>query len=174
MNKTSNLDQWTNFAFYATLQLMVAQFIIFFHTAFCFVYVAFFLLLPRRGGVLPLHLLVSFAVGILVDMFYNSPGIHALASVLMVYSRALLLQLMLPASGYEATTQPTLSRLGWRRFSIFSLVLIGIHHTALFLSDAGGTVILFFLAMRKAVFSTLLTYAVIMVIQGVTLLVSKK
>lgn len=174
MNKTSNLEQLTNFALYVTLQLTVAQFIIFFHTAFCFVYVAFFLLLPRREGILPLLLLVSFAVGTLVDMFYNSPGIHALASVLMVYSRALLLQLMLPASGYEATTQPTLSRLGWRRFSIFSLILLSIHHTALFLSDTGGTMMLFFLAMRKAVFSTMLTYAVVMVIQGVPLLVSKK
>ena len=174
MNKTSNLEQLTNFAFYAILQLTVAQFIVFFHTAYCFVYVAFFLLLPRREGALPLFLLVSFAVGILVDMSYNSSGIHALASVLMVYSRALLLQLMLPASGYEATTQPTLSRLGWRRFSIFSLILIGIHHTALFLSDSGGTMMLFFLAMRKAIFSTLLTYAVVMIIQGVTLVVSKK
>jgi hypothetical protein len=174
MNKTSNLGQLINFAFYVTLQLTVAQFIVFFHTAFCFVYVAFLLLLPRREGVLPLLLLVSFAVGILVDVFYNSSGIHALASVLMVYSRALLLQLMLPASGYEATTQPTLSRLGWRRFSIFALILIGIHHTALFLSDAGSTMVLFFLAMRKAVFSTLLTYAVVMIMQGLTLLVSKK
>jgi hypothetical protein len=174
MSKTSKLGQLTNFAFYATLQLTVAQFIVFFHTAFCFVYVTFLLLLPRREGGLPLLLLVSFAVGILADMFYNSAGIHALASVLMVYSRALLLQLMLPASGYEATTQPTLGSLGWQRFSIFSLILIGIHHTALFLSDAGSSMLLVFVAMRKAVFSTLLTYAVVMVTQGIILLVGKK
>jgi hypothetical protein len=69
MNKTSNLEQLTNFAFYVTLQLTVAQFIVFFHTAYFFVHVAVFLLLPRREGVLPLLLSVSFAVGILVDMF---------------------------------------------------------------------------------------------------------
>jgi hypothetical protein len=112
-------------------------------------------------------------VGLLIDSFYNSAGVHALASVLMVYSRAFLLKLMLPASGYEATTQPTLSNLGWKRFSVFALILIGIHHTALFLSDAGSTM-LFFVAMRKAVFSTLLTYAIVLVTQSVTLLVSKK
>jgi hypothetical protein len=60
MNKTSNLEQLTNFAFYV---------IVFFHTAYFFVHVAVFLLLPRREGVLPLLLSVSFAVGILVDMF---------------------------------------------------------------------------------------------------------
>jgi len=173
MSKASNLGQLTNFAFYITLQLAFAQFMVFSHTSFCFVYVAFLLLLPRREEGLPLLLLVSFLVGLLVDMFHNSGGAHALASVLMVYSRALLLKLMLPASGYEATTQPTLSNLGWKRFSIFSLILIGIHHTALFLSDAGSTM-LFFVAMRKAAFSTLLTYAMIAVTQSVTLLVSKR
>jgi hypothetical protein len=173
MNKTSKLGQLTNFVFYTTLQLAFARFIVFFHTAFCFVYVTFLLLLPRREGGLPLLLLVSFAVGLLVDMFYNSAGIHAFSSVLMVYSRALLLQLMLPASDYEAAAQPTLSNLGWRRFSIFSLVLIGIHHTALFFLDA-GTHMLFFVVMRKVVFSTLLTYAAVMVTQSVILLVRKR
>ena len=173
MSKVSKLGQLTNFVFYITLQLAVAQFIVLFNTAFCFAYVIFLLLLPRQDKGLPLLLLISFAVGLLIDMFYNSAGIHALASVLMVYSRALLLKLMLPASGYEATTQPTLSNLGWKRFSVFALLLIGIHHTALFLSDAGSTM-LFFVAMRKAVFSTLLTYAIVLVTQSVTLLVSKK
>jgi hypothetical protein len=173
MSKASKLGQLTNFAFYITLQLAVAQFIVLFHTAFCFVYVAFLLLLPRRENGLSLLLLVSFLVGLLVDIFYNSAGVHALASVLMVYSRALLLKLMLPASGYEANTQPTLSNLGWKRFSIFALILIGIHHTALFLSDAGSTM-LFFVAMRKAAFSTLLTYAIVSITQSVALLVSRR
>jgi hypothetical protein len=173
MSKVSKLGQLINFVFYIMLQLTVVQSTIFFHNAFCFAYVTFLLLLPRREKGLPLLLLISFAVGLLVDMFYNSAGIHALASVLMVYGRALLLKLMLPASGYEATTQPTLGNLGWKRFSVFSLILIGIHHTALFLSDAGSTM-LFLVAMRKVFFSTLLTYAVVLVTQSITLLVSKR
>jgi hypothetical protein len=55
MNKTSKLGQLTNFVFYTTLQLAFARFIVFFHTAFCFVYVTFLLLLPRREGGLPLQ-----------------------------------------------------------------------------------------------------------------------
>lgn len=131
MSKVRKLGRLANFVLYVTLQLTVVQFIVLCHTASCFVYVTFLLLLPRREEGQPLLLLVSFAVGILVDMFYNSAGIHALVSVLMAYGRALLLQLMLPASGYEATTQSTLGNLGWKRFSTFSFVLIGIHHTTL-------------------------------------------
>jgi hypothetical protein len=173
MNKTSKLGQLTNFVFYTTLQLTVARFMVVFHTAFCFVYVTFLLLLPRREEGLPLLLLISFAVGLLVDMFYHSAGTHAFSSVLMVYSRALLLQLMLPASGYEAAAQPTLSNLGWKRFSIFSLILIGIHHTALFFLDA-GTTLLFFVVMRKVVLSTLLTYVAVLFTQSMILFVRKR
>jgi hypothetical protein len=122
---------------------------------------------------LPLILLISFAVGLLVDIFYGSAGAHAFSSVLVVYSRAFLLKLMLPVSGYEAAAQPTLSNLGWKRFSIFSLILIGIHHAALFFLDA-GTTMLFFVVMRKVVFSTLLTYATVLLTESIILLARKR
>jgi|694.fasta_scaffold28450_7 hypothetical protein len=175
MSKVSKLGQLANFVLYITLQLVVTRFIVLFHTAFCFTYVAFLLLLPRRqeGEGLPLLLLISFAVGLLIDMFYNSMGTHAFASVLMVYSRAFLLKLMLPAGSYEVATQPTLSNLGWKRFSVFSLILIGIHHIALFFLDA-GSIMLFFLVTHKVVFSTLLTYAVVLFIQSIVLLIRKR
>jgi hypothetical protein len=173
MSKVSKLGQLANFVLYITLQLVVARFIVLFHTAFCFTYVAFLLLLPRRQEGFPLLLLISFAVGLLVDMFYNSMGTHAFASVLMVYSRMFLLKLMLPAGSYEVATQPTLSNLGWKRFSISSLILIGIHHTALFCLDAGN-IMLFFLVMRKTVFSTLLTYVSVFFTQSIVLLIRKR
>jgi hypothetical protein len=173
MTKVSKLGQLANFVLYITLQLGFARFIVFFHTAFCFVYVAFLLLLPRRKEGLSLLLLISFATGLLIDAFYNSMGTHAFASVLMVYSRAFLLKLMLPAGSYEVAMQLTLSNLGWKRFSIFSLILIGVHHAALFLLDA-GSIILFFLAMRKVVFSTLLTYVVVFFTQSIVRIVHKR
>jgi len=106
-------------------------------------------------------------------MVYNSMGIHAFASVLMVYSRSLLLKLMLSTSGYEAGIQPTLDNLGWKRFSLFSLSLTGVHHAALFLLDAGNS-LLFFVAMRKLLSSSLLTYASVLITQIPSLLLSKR
>ena len=173
MNKVSKLAQVANFVFYLTLQVAVARCIVLFHTASCFVYVAFLLLLPRRQESLTTLLFLSFAVGLLIDMFYNSMGIHALASVLMVYSRARWLKLMLPTSGYEAATQPTLDHLGWKRFSLFALPLIGMHHAALFLLEAGNS-LLFWVAMHKLLLSALLTYFAVLITQLPTLLLSKR
>ena len=174
MNKVvSKLSQATNLVLYITLQVAVARYMVFFHTAFCFVYVAFLLLLPRRQESLVTLLCISFGMGLLVDMFYNSMGLHAFAAVLMVYSRSLLLPLMLPTNGYEATARPTLSHLGWKRFTLFALPLISIHHAALFLLDAGNP-LLFFVAMRKLLFSVLLTYGAVLITQIPTLLLSKR
>ncbi|MEM9416733.1 MAG: hypothetical protein AAF963_00055 [Bacteroidota bacterium] len=173
MNKVSKIGQLANLVLYLTLQMAVARYMVLFHTAFCFVYVAFLLLLPRRQENLATLLFISFAVGLLVDMFYNSLGLHAFAAVLMVYSRSNLLPLILPTNSYEAAARPTLNRLGLRKFALFALPLIGIHHAALFLLDAGNAS-LSFVAMRKLLFSTLWTYGAVLATQIPSLLLSKR
>ena len=173
MNRVSKLEQLTNFVVYITLQLTLARYIILGKTAFCFIYVAFILLLPRRQANLPVLLCVGFAVGLLIDLFYNSLGVHAFASILLLYSRALLLDRILPISDYEVVSQPTLRSMGWRRFALFTLLLIGIHHTAVFVLDADTTV-LFTVCIRKIGFSTLLTYAAVLFTQGLILVIKKR
>lgn len=172
MSKVSKLGLLADFLFYTTLQLCTGQFAFFDRHALCFIYVTFLLLLPRQQLGLPLILLISFAVGLLVDMFYSSMGVHAFASVLMVYSRVILLQVMLPASSYEVAIRPNLGTLGWRRFSLFALILIGIHHIALFFLEAGNFMP-FFIVMRKAILSTLLTFAAVLATQGILSLVKR-
>ncbi|MHA7877683.1 MAG: hypothetical protein ACX93T_02020 [Bacteroidota bacterium] len=172
INNVNKLRQLVNFVCYLTLQLFVAQYIVVDSTATCFVYVTFLLLLPRQPASLSLMLLIGFLVGLFVDLFYSSMGAHAFASVLMIYSRAILLLRFLPASSYEVALRPTLGNLGWRRFSIFSLILISIHHVALFFLTFGSP-ILFFAIMRKAALSTLLTYVAVLSTQGIAFLVKR-
>ena len=117
-----------------------------------------------------LLLLISFVIGLFVDTFYNSMGTHAFASVLMVYSRGLLLRFILPASTHDTAV---LSSLGWKRYALFALILISIHHTALFFLDA-GSITPFFVIMRKVLYSTLLTYTVVLTTQSITLLSKKR
>lgn len=173
MNKVSKLGQTANLILYLTLQFAVARFIVLFHTGSCFVYVAFLLLLPQRQEALPLLLLLSFVIGLFVDMFYNSLGLHASAAVLMVYTRSFLLKRTFSVSGYEVASRPTLAQLGWRQFSLLTIPLIMIHHAALFLPDVGSTT-LFLVVIRKLFFSTLLTYVAVLITQVPTLLFSKR
>ncbi|WP_296313427.1 rod shape-determining protein MreD [Winogradskyella sp. UBA3174] len=56
-----------------------------------YVYIVFILLFPIRDTRLTL-LLVSFLLGMLVDMFSDSGGVHAAASVALAYSRPVILK----------------------------------------------------------------------------------
>lgn len=172
MNKDNKLGQVANFLLYLILQATVARFIAF-SQAGCFVYVGFFLILPGRQKNLTTLLCISFIFGLLIDMIYHSIGLHAFASVLMVYSRSFLLNLFLPLNSQKASTQLTLAQLGGRQFTIFALPLILIHHAAWFFLDASD-ISLFFAIIRKLFVSVLLTYVAVVITQIITSLFNKQ
>jgi hypothetical protein len=86
-------------------------------------YPLFILLLPlRTPQVLVLGL--SFALGLSVDIFYNSPGVHAGASVFTGFLRGIVLSQMEPRGGYTVNFSPTKLRMGFRWFATYSAILV--------------------------------------------------
>jgi rod shape-determining protein MreD len=128
-----------------------------------FVYVLFIIVLPFKTPNW-LMLILSFLLGITLDMFYDTGGIHAAACVLMGYSRASVLKLFSPREGYESGTEPTIKYLGFPWFISYSSILIFIHHFALFfleifrLNEIGFTLI-------KILCSTISTLLLVILIQ---------
>jgi rod shape-determining protein MreD len=57
-----------------------------------YIYIVFIFLFPIRDSRIVL-LLISFLLGILVDMFSDSGGVHAAAAVTLAYARPLLLKM---------------------------------------------------------------------------------
>ena len=100
-----------------------------------FIYVLFIIVLPFET---PKWLLLfsAFVLGITVDMFYNTAGMHAAAAVLMAYIRPAVLKLFSPRDGYEFGTQPTIQYLGVPWFLSYSGILILFHHLVLFYIEA--------------------------------------
>lgn len=96
-----------------------------------FVYVLFILLLPFETPKW-LLLVVSFFLGITIDMFYDTSGMHAAACVLMAYVRPGILKLFSPRDGYEFGTQPSIQYLGIPWFLSYAGILVVIHHLVLF------------------------------------------
>lgn len=96
-----------------------------------FLYVLFIITLPFETPKW-LLLVVSFVLGITIDMFYNTPGMHSAACVLMAYVRPGILKLFSPRDGYEFGTQPTIQYLGIPWFLSYAGILIVIHHLILF------------------------------------------
>lgn len=96
-----------------------------------YVYVLFILLLPVE---IPawLMLLLSFSTGIIIDYFSGSPGIHSSATLLAGFVRPYVLRIISPRDGYESVTSPSMLIYGFRWFLTYTLVIILVHHTALF------------------------------------------
>ncbi|HRP90331.1 MAG TPA: hypothetical protein PKX92_09835 [Edaphocola sp.] len=102
-----------------------------FPTFIPYIYPLFLLLLPIETPVW--FMLVSgFILGLTVDVFMNTPGLNAAASLLMAYCRLPLLKFILPKKLYEyRNAAPSVATMNWTPFLIYAALLLFIHHIAL-------------------------------------------
>lgn len=97
-----------------------------------YIYPLFILLLPFETPVW-LLLFIGFATGLTVDMFMNTVGMHACATVLIAYLRTNVLSALLPKHLSEYPNQsPGVKNMGWMPFLVYSSFLILIHHAVFF------------------------------------------
>jgi hypothetical protein len=96
-----------------------------------YLYIYFILLLPFEtpGWLL---LISSFVLGFSIDTFLGTLGIHTASSVLMAFSRPLVIKAIPSRKDFEPGMKPSISDLGFLWFFSYSLILILIHHLALF------------------------------------------
>jgi hypothetical protein len=144
-------------------QVMLFRQLVLFNTAFCFVYVAFILLLPIETNPMVL-MLTGFLLGFGIDIFYDSLGLHALSLVFVAYLRNYWLGTITPQGGYDAGQGPTLAVNGVQWFMVYSIPLLFIHHAVLFFAEAGGFGIFWF-TMSKVMTSLMFTMTVILLFQ---------
>lgn len=94
-------------------------------------YILFLLLLPFETPKWSLPL-IGFLLGLSVDLFTQTPGIHASACVAMAFARPYILRFISPREGYGPGSYPTLYYYGLEWFLKYSVILICIHHFFLF------------------------------------------
>jgi len=90
-----------------------------------FIYPLFILLLPLKTPHWAL-LLLGFLMGLCVDMFYDSLGLHAAAGVLIAYARKFVSQILEPRGGYEINDSPNKTDMGFSWFLQYSGILMGV------------------------------------------------
>jgi hypothetical protein len=151
------------FVLYLLAQVMFFKQLVLFNTAFCFLYVAFILLLPIETNTMVL-MLAAFILGIGVDVFYDSLGLHAFSLVLVAYLRNYWLGTITPQGGYDAGEGPTLAVNGLQWFMVYALPLVFVHHFVLFFTEAGGFGIFWF-TMLKVITSLAFTMGVMLFLQ---------
>ena len=94
-------------------------------------YIYFILLLPFKT---PQWLLLvsSFLLGFAVDVFSNTPGINAAASVMMAFARPFVIATISSGTEYEIGERPSLKNQDMKWFIYYCVILILVHHFTLF------------------------------------------
>ena len=98
-----------------------------------YIYPLFILLLPYETPVW-LLLFLGMAMGLTIDTFMNTAGMHAAATVLMAYLRTNVLLALLPKHLSEYGTQsPNVRNMSWAPFLTYAAFLFVIHHSVYFM-----------------------------------------
>lgn len=128
-----------------------------------YIYILFILLMPFETPRW-LILVTAFMLGLSVDLFSNTPGMHAAASVLMAFFRPWILSIFAPRDGYEPDTFPRVFFYGFNWFLRYSLVMVFLHHLAFFYIEAFHFQE-FLSTLLRVILSTALTTATIILSQ---------
>jgi hypothetical protein len=95
----------------------------------------FILLLPAEIPA-ALTLFLSFGIGIVIDFYSGSLGMHAFASTFAGFVRPFVLRFISPRDGYNPGAQLSIINYGFRWFLIYAAIIVLFHHTALFFIEA--------------------------------------
>jgi hypothetical protein len=161
MNRTGIFNV-VYFFLYVIAQVLLFKRLVLFNTSFCFLYVAFILLLPVETNNLVLMVL-AFFLGFTIDIFYDSLGIHALALVTVAYLRNYWLNTITPQGGYDNNSNPAVTN-GVQWFLVYIVPMVFVHLALLFFIEAGGFG-MFWFTMLKIMASLVFTVGVMLMLQ---------
>jgi hypothetical protein len=126
-------------------------------------YVLVVIMLPFETNKI-LVLFTSFVLGVCIDYFYDSSGLHAFACTLMGFSRYYVLKYISPRDGYDAGVKPTVEDMGLAWFLSYAGILIFVHHLFLFYLEV-FRFSEFFTTLFRVILSSIGTFAMVYLIQ---------
>jgi rod shape-determining protein MreD len=97
-----------------------------------YVYILIILVLPVNLNKI-IVLLISFGIGLCIDTFSYTYGVHTSAMVFIGFVRPYLLKSMVTEEIIEQNIEPHITTLGFRRFLIYLFIMVFLHHSFLFL-----------------------------------------
>ena len=155
--------QLFRFVLYAAVQVLLIRHLVLFDLGWCFLYLGFLLFLPLRTPIV-VQLLLSFAMGLTMDIFHDTGGLHAAAAVLLGFLRPWVLRILTPRDGYDSADTVNVHQMGWQWFTVYLLLLVVLHHVAFFVLELGsfrhfGT------TLGKILVSALFTSLALLIIQ---------
>lgn len=126
-------------------------------------YIIFILTLPFKTPNW-LVLVLGFLLGIAIDSFTSTLGMHTSATVFVAFCRYYLLKILSPRGGYEFNTKPNVQDMGVAWYLFYAILLIFLHHLFLFYVES-FKMTQFFYTLGRALASTLFTLVLVMIVQ---------
>jgi len=128
-----------------------------------YIYVLFLLSLPFETPKWGL-LVLGFLLGLTIDLFSHTVGMHTSACVFMAFMRPMVLGTLEPRDGYEPDTYPSVRDYGLNWYFKYSSILILAHHLFLFYIEM-FKLDNFFHTLSRALLSGLLSLIFILIIK---------
>ena len=130
-----------------------------------YLYILFILLLPFET---PKWLLIilAFLQGLTIDLFVQTPGMHAAACVFMAYLRPFILSTISSKKDYEPGISASIQDLGFAWFISYAGILTLAHHFVLFSVEVFHFSE-FLITLQRIVYSTIVTLFLIIISQYV-------
>lgn len=164
MLKSNYIKYIAMFILLVLLQVLVFNNISFLGYATPFLYIYFIIKMPIDGS-RSLITLLGFALGFVIDIFCNTPGVNAAATTFAAFVNKNIQGLFFMRSDYS-DQEPGWGLLG-NAFIKYTLLLVFIHHFVLILVEAFS----FFnieLILLRILSSTILTFLIILALEGFT------
>lgn len=84
----------------------------------------------------PLYsMLLAGVLGFVIDIFYDTYGMHASAAVFMAFVRFYFIPLILPRDGFDENSSATIKNLGWPKYLLYLLVMAFLYHLWFFMVE---------------------------------------
>lgn len=127
------IQQISRFLVLVIVQIFVLNNIQFLGFVNPYLYILFLLLLPVK---FPrwLSLLLGFALGLIIDSFLNTPGVHTSASVLVAFIRLPILRLFTTIEE-GANPTPSIKQFGVLGFTQYVTWLVLLHHATVYMIE---------------------------------------
>lgn len=125
------------------------------------IYILFILLLPTDINK-SILLLLAFAAGYTIDIFANTPGLNASATLMMSFVMPSVRNLFFKNIDFSPGEEPNLKKVGLSGFFRYTLVLVFIHHFTLFFLES-FSFSLFFFTLARIALGTLLSTLIIII-----------
>ncbi|MCH7413350.1 rod shape-determining protein MreD [Belliella sp. R4-6] len=151
------------FIIYLLIQTLVLKNLVLFGVGFCFLYIIYLILLPIETKTIP-TLLIAFGMGLIVDLFYDTLGIHTASLLIIAFIRRPWIKILTPTGGYDDNLQPTILNMGFGWFMTYSLPLILIFNISFFFIESMGTD-LFIPVVQKIIASAIFVFVMSNIVQ---------